>query len=86
MIITVLRNSDGSEEAVGFSSTGLNSTIFDGELLEVVEERQVTYDGDEPELETLLLDRVFFRNVDEEDEIQVTKEVDFHCGNRGEDV
>ena len=71
MRVRILANEDGSEQAVQFFSDYadiLESTVFNGELFTVLEERQVNYDGDEPELEELLLDQVFFRYVDTEDD------------------
>ena len=70
MRIRILENEDGSEQAVQFLGDygdDLASTVFDGEFFTVTEERQVNYDGDEPEFEELLLDQVFFRYVDTED-------------------
>jgi len=71
MRIVILENEDGSEQAVQFlpdyGGDPLPSTVFDGELFGVLDEQQVNFDGDNPELEKLLLDQVFFRYVDIED-------------------
>ena len=70
MIIEVYQTGDGTEQAVRFVSDmgeTFNSYVVNGEFLLLQEARQVNFDGDEPELEEILLGKVFTRTRTEEE-------------------
>jgi len=71
MIIEVYQSGDGQEQAVRFASDQgetFNSYVVNGEFLLLQEARQVNFDGDEPDLEELLLGKIFTRTRTEEEE------------------